>query len=118
MVFCALIIVIATAITIEITDPNTTKDFAELTHSNSNILRLLEEVKEKKPTMVDFLAGEFSLKPPSPCKCSLNDLKQALAPFNGPDPPFLPAYRNSKAQNIKLQDEIPDSTACRRADGT
>jgi hypothetical protein len=45
-------------------------------------------------------------------------MKQALAPFNGPDPPFLPANRNSKAQTIKLQDENLDSATCRRADGT
>jgi hypothetical protein len=78
----------------------------------------LEEKKEKKPTVVEFSAGELSLKPPEPCECSANDLKQALAQLNGPDPPFLPAYRGSKAQIIKLPDQIPDSAACRRADGT
>ncbi len=68
--------------------------------------------------MVDFSADEFNLRPSKPCECSVNDLKQALAPFNGPDPPFLPAYCGSKAQTIKLPDQIPDSAACRHADGT
>jgi hypothetical protein len=64
MVFCALIIVTATAIIIEISDTNTNKDFTELTYSNTNILRLLEEVKEKKLTVVDFSADKCSLMPP------------------------------------------------------
>jgi hypothetical protein len=78
----------------------------------------LEEDKEKKPTMVNFSSRKFSLKPQKPCECSVKDLKQALAPFNGPDPLFLPAYRGSMAQTIKLPDQIPESAACTRADGT
>ena len=118
MVFCALIILITTALTMKISDPNTTEDITDLTRSNSSILRLLEEEKEKKPTVVDFSAGEFNLRPPKPCECSANDLKQTLTSFKGPDPPFLPAYCGSKAQTIKFPDQIPDSAACRRAEGT
>ena len=118
MVFCALILIITTAITINILHLNTTEDFTELTHSNSSILRLLEEEKGKKPTVVNFFAGEFGLRHPKPCEFSADDLKQALASFNGPDPPFLPAYRNSKAQTINFPDQISDSAAYRRADGT
>ena len=104
MVFCMLIIVITTAITIKISDLNITEDFTEVTHSNFSIPRHLEEVKEKKLTVVDFYDGEFNLRPAKPCECSVNDLKQALALFNGPDSPFLPAYRGSKAQTINLPD--------------
>jgi hypothetical protein len=117
MVLCALIIVITTAITIKISDPNTTEDFTELTHSNFIIHGHLEGEKEKKPTVVDFSANEFNLRPPKPCECSLNDLRQALALFNRQSP-FLSAYRGSKAQTIKLPNQIPDSAACRSADGT
>ena len=48
-----------------------------------------------QPTVVNFALQEF--KPLEPCRCSVDEVKQILAPFNGPNPPFLPAYRGSKA---------------------
>ena len=48
----------------------------------------------------------------------MNDVKQTLAPFKGPDPPFLPAFLGGKAQIITLPDQNSDSVACRLADGT
>ncbi len=118
MVFCALITLVTTALPIKISEPNTTENFTDLTHSISSIIRILKEEKEKKPTVVDFSAGEFNLRPPNPCECNANNLEQALASFKRPDPPFLYAYRGGKAQIINLPDQILDSAACRRADGT
>ncbi len=48
----------------------------------------------------------------------MKDVKQALALFYGPNPPFVPAYRDGKAQTIKLPDQVSDEVTCRRADGT
>ena len=81
-------------------------------------MRHLSDKNEEKPTAVNFAADEFSLRPPDPCQCSAHDVKQALAPFNRPEPPFLPAYRGGKAQIITLPDQITDSAACRHADST
>ena len=68
--------------------------------------------------MIDFSAYEISLGPSEPCDCSAKDVKQALAPFNGPNQAFVPAYRAGKAQTIKLPDQVSDEVTCRRADGT
>ncbi len=56
--------------------------------------------------------------PPDPCRCGVIDLKQTLAPLNGPNPPFLPAYRTGKAQIFTLFSQNTDSAACGLADGT
>ncbi len=67
--------------------------------------------------MVNFSADEILLGPSEPCQCSTKDVKHALAPLNGPEPPFVPAYRDGKAQTIKLPDQASDGVTCRRADG-
>jgi len=117
-VFCALLTVVATAMTIKNADRNTIENITEPTDSRSSILRHLADKNEEKPTVVNFTAEKISLRPPDPCQCSANDVKEALALFNGSEPPFLPAYRGGKAQIITLPDQITDSAACRHADGT
>ena len=95
--FAALLLAVATGTTIQNADPNTVKDLIELTYSNSSTLSHQAGKKEEKTTGVHFSAEEISLGTQEPCECTAKDVKQALAPFNGPDPPFLPAYRNGKA---------------------
>ena len=68
--------------------------------------------------MVDFSADKIRLGPPEPCECSTKDVKPALAPLTGPEPPFVPAYRDGKAQTIKLPDQASDRVTCKRADST
>jgi hypothetical protein len=116
--FAALILAVAIGTTINNADPDTIKDFLELTYSNSSTLSHQAGKKEEKPTVVDFSADEIHLGPSEQCECSTEDVKKALAPFNGPEPPFLPAYRDGKAQTIKLLDQASDGVNCRRADGT
>jgi hypothetical protein len=104
--------------TIKNSDRNAMEDITQPTESRSSILRHLAENKEEQPTVVNLAAEEFSLRPPDPCLCSANDIKKALALFNGSNPPFLPAYYGGKAQIITLPDQISDRAACRLADGT
>jgi hypothetical protein len=112
-----LIIAITTVIAIKISDPNTTEDFTELTHSNSSILRLLDIEKEEKPDVINFSASSDNFRPPKPCECGTNYAKKALALFNGPESPII-LYRSGMAEIITLPDQLSDSAACRRADGT
>ena len=81
-------------------------------------MRDLAENKEEQTTLVGFAADEFSLIAPKPCECSANEVKKTLAPFNGPDPPILSAYRGGEAQIITLINQISDSVACKRNDET
>ena len=117
-VFCALLIVIATAMTIKNADQNTIENITELTDLRSSILRHLADKNEEKLTVFNLTAEKFSLRTPDSCHCSANYVKDALALFNGSDPPFLPAYRGGKAQIITLPEKITDIAACRHADGT
>ena len=94
------------------------EDLTESTDSRSSILRHLADKNKKQPTAVNFAAEKFGLRPPDPCQCNANDVKQTLALFNRPNPPFLPAYRGGKAKIITLPDHITESAACRRIDGT
>jgi len=87
MVRVTLIALIATAIMIK--PQETESALPELASS----LHELVDKKEQKPA--NFTPTEINLSPP--CECSANDLKRALSPFNGPDPPFLPAYIGGKA---------------------
>ena len=81
-----------TGITINKADLNTMKDLTQPTDSlPPSILRHSDENKEDQLSIVNLAAEEFILRPYEPCLCSANDVKQALAPFNGPDPPFLAA---------------------------
>ena len=116
--FGALLLAVAIETTIKNAEPSTIKDLLKLTYSNSRTLSHQAGKKEEKTIGVDFSADEIRLGPSEPCECSAKDIKQALAPFNGPDPPFEPAYRDGKAQTIKLPDQISDGVTCRRADGT
>jgi hypothetical protein len=54
----------------------------------------------------------------TPQICECDNLIHTLAPFNRPDPLFLPSYLDGKAQIITLLVEISDIAACRLADGT
>ena len=116
--FTALLLAVVIGTTIKNADPKIIKDLIELTYSNSSTISQQARNKEENPTEVDFSAYEISLGPSEPCNCSAKDVKQALAPFNGPNPPFLPAFRDGKAQTIKLPDQVSDKETCRRADGT
>ena len=116
-IFIALFLLTVTGITINKADPNTMKDLTQPTDLLPSILRQSDEKKEEQLSIFNLAAEEFSLRPSEPCLCSANDVKQALAPFNGPDPPFLAAYRGGKAQIINLADQISDVGACRLADG-
>ena len=116
--FATLIILIAKAMNIKHSDPNTTEYLTELIDSRPSLLRLLAEKKEEQPNLVNSTADDFSIRPPEPCDCSANEFKKALAPSNGPDPPFFSAYRGGMAQIITLPNQISDIAACRRADGT
>ena len=69
-VFCALQTVDATAMKIKNEDRNTIEIITEPTDSRSNIFRHLADKYEEKPTVVDFAAEKFSLRPPDSCKCS------------------------------------------------
>ena len=104
--------------TVKHTEQNTIQDLQEPTDSRPSLLRDLAEKKEEHPTLIDFAADEFSLIAPKPCECSANEVKKTLAPFNGPDPPILSAYRGGEAQIITLHHQISDSVACKRDDGT
>ena len=93
----ALLLAVAIGTTIKNADLSTIKDLIELTYSNSTTPSHQAGKKEEKTTGDHLYAEEISLWPQEPCECSAKDVKQALAPFNGPDPPFLPAYRDGKA---------------------
>jgi hypothetical protein len=67
--------------------------------------------------VVNFSDDEIRLGASEPCQCSTKDVKHALAILNGPEPPFVPAYRDGKAQTIKLPDQAYDGVTCRRAQG-
>jgi hypothetical protein len=118
MAIAALLIMAATGITIKKADPNSIKNFAEQTNSRSSLLRHFEGKNEEKPTVVNFDKEESSLRLPEPCLCRLNDLKQTLATFNGPNLIYSPTYRGGKAQILTLPVQISDSLACRLADGS
>ncbi len=54
VVFCALIIVVAAAITIKNADSNTMEDNTEPTDSRPSLLRHLAENKEEQPTLTNL----------------------------------------------------------------
>jgi hypothetical protein len=70
------------------------KDLAEGASLVSGTLRLPFEKPEEISATKDFETDEFYLAD-DPCRCSANDLRQLLAPFNGPGLSFLPAYHGS-----------------------
>jgi hypothetical protein len=86
--FAALILAVTIGTNIKNADPDTIKDFLELTYSNSSTLSHQAGKKEEKPNVVDFSADEIRLGPSEQCECSTEDVKQALAPFSGTKPPF------------------------------
>lgn len=45
-------------------------------------------------------------------------MNQFLAPLSGPDPPFLPASSEGKAQTITLMRQIAISNVCKLENGT
>jgi len=60
MVICALLLLIATVMTIKNADRDTIEDVSKPTDSRSSILRPLAEEKEEQPTLVDLAAEKFS----------------------------------------------------------
>ncbi len=87
-VFCALILVVAAAITIKIADTNTIENHTEPNNSSPSLLRHLAEKKEEQPTLANLAEEKFSFRPLEPCQCSAYGVKLNLALFNGPEPPF------------------------------
>jgi hypothetical protein len=69
VIFCALLIVVVTAMTIKNVYRETTEDLTEPANSRSSLLRHLTENKQEQPTLVNFAEEEFSLRPRDPCKC-------------------------------------------------
>ncbi len=114
----ALLIAVAIGKTIKNADPSTIKDLIELTYSKSSSLSHQAGNKGEKTSEVDFSAEKNSIGSSELCECSAKDVKQALAPFNGPEPPFVPAYCDGNAQTIKLPDQVSDGLTCKRTDGT
>ncbi len=84
VLFAALLILIAKAMKIKHSDPNTTETLTKLIDSRPSRLRLLAEKKEEQPTLVNYAADEFSLRILEPCDCSANGFKKAITPSNGP----------------------------------
>jgi hypothetical protein len=81
------------------------------------MVRLLVENPEEISN-TNYLETDKFYLPRDPCRCSVDGLKQLLAPLNGPGLTFSPAYRVGLPQTITLKGHIPDSDACRLADGT
>jgi hypothetical protein len=73
--------------------------------------------KEERTLSTINLSSEKFYLMSEPHSCSAF-LKQALAPFNGPGPFYLPAYSGDNAQIITLVSQFSDSDACMLADGT
>ena len=86
----------AAGITINNSHIDTVENLTQVTGSVSGEPKKLAE-KGEQSLSTNNLSGDKFYLPPEPCRCSVNELKQLLAPLNGPGPLYLPAYRGFEA---------------------